>query len=182
MKILKYMGLITMLLAINLLISFCASAHLMVAQKGTINIVDDEAFVVVSLPISAFVGIDTNLDGQISMIEFNLNRKAVKQEIEQKFILLDNYKSTTLIDVLLSPVQNHHSTDDHFTQLTVMGKFNLKNLTDSFKLKADLFGNTVDEQVLKITLIRAKDNLKQVIQLTPDSPSEKLMLTHLKHE
>ena len=102
MKILKYMGLITMLLAINLLISFCASAHLMVAQKGTINIVDDEAFVVVSLPISAFVGIDTNLDGQISMIEFNLNRKAVKQEIEQKFILLDNYKSTTLIDVLFT--------------------------------------------------------------------------------
>ncbi len=31
-----------------------ASAHLMVEQRGTINIVDDSAFMVVSVPVAAF--------------------------------------------------------------------------------------------------------------------------------
>jgi hypothetical protein len=159
---------------------FSSHAHLMVAQQGTLNIVDSNAFVVISLPISAFEGLDANQDGQISMIEFNLNRNAVSQEIADKLMLVNKDKSRQLIDILLSPVQDHHSVDDHFTQLTVMGRFNLEDFPNTFKLKADLFGKTVEEQVLKITMIRAKDKLKQIIQLTPKFPTAELLLIHLK--
>ena len=37
-----------------------AQAHLMEAQQGTLNIIDDRAFMVLSLPISAFEDIDDN--------------------------------------------------------------------------------------------------------------------------
>ena len=43
-----------------------ANAHLMVAQQGTLNVVDDGAFVVMSLPISAFSSVDDDGDGKLS--------------------------------------------------------------------------------------------------------------------
>ena len=44
-------------------------AHLMVAQHGTLNIVDDSVFMVLSLPVSAFEGLDDDpAGGQISQL------------------------------------------------------------------------------------------------------------------
>ena len=177
MKTLKYTRLLLTLICGNLLMSLNASAHLMVAQQGTINIIGTEAFVVISIPISAFVGIDTNQDGQVSMIEFNQNRSHLTKEIEQKFILIDPDQSAQLIDILLSPTPEHHSQVNHFKQLTVMGKFDLTGLSHSYQLFADLFGSSPNEQTLKITVIRDTDKSKQVVQLTSDSPTAELELT-----
>jgi hypothetical protein len=56
-----------------------AHAHLMVAQHGTLNIVDDGVFMVLSLPISAFNGVDEDSNGKISMLEFNNHRDPHKR-------------------------------------------------------------------------------------------------------
>ena len=101
------------------------------------------------------------------------------QTIRNRFRLVDKDTSSILVDILLSPVQDHHSKSDTFTQITVLGKFNLTNLSDSFELKANLFGTTIKEKVLKITMKRAKDNLKQVVQLTPESPAAELKLSKI---
>jgi hypothetical protein len=61
-----------------------------------------------------------------------------------------------------------------------MGRFYLKNLPESFQLKADFFGKKAGEKVLKITIVRAKDKFKQVIQLTPEYPLAEFLLTHPK--
>jgi hypothetical protein len=63
-----------------------AQAHLMLAQHGTLNIVDDGAFMVLSLPISAFEGVDDDSDGKVSMVEFN-NHRAVVVEIARNMFL-----------------------------------------------------------------------------------------------
>ena len=176
MKLFKFISLLIVLLTSNLMLFTSVNAHLMVAQQGTLNIVDSDAFVVISLPISAFDGVDSNQDGVVTMIEFNHNRDVVTQILEKKFRLIDNGTSSTLVDILLSPVQDHHSKSDGFSQLTVMGRFNLKNLSDSFELKADLFGTTAKEKALKITMKRASDKLIQVVQITPESPFAELKL------
>ena len=49
----------------------------MVARHGTLNFVDDGAFMVLSLPMSAFEGIDDDGDGKVSMIEFNNHRTGI---------------------------------------------------------------------------------------------------------
>jgi hypothetical protein len=54
-----------------------AEAHLMVAQHGTLNVVDDGVFMVLSLPVSAFDGVDDDNDGKVSMLEFNNHRGAI---------------------------------------------------------------------------------------------------------
>ncbi len=154
-----------------------SNAHLMVAQQGTINIEGENAYVVVSVPISAFKEIDTNQDHQVTMIEFNNSRNLVTQKIKQNFMLVDEDKSAHLIDILLSPVQDHHSKVDYFEQLTVMGKFDVSNFSNKFKLTTDLFGFKSSEKTLKITLLRKKDQFKQVVLLTSDSPTAEFVLT-----
>ena len=176
MKSLKSMNLAISILTLNFLMFFDVNAHIMVAQRGTVNIVDESAYVVLSLPIAAFEGIDSNEDGQISMIEFNVNRKLVTQAIEQKINLRGNNESSKLMDVLLSPVQNHHSTSDYFTQLTVMGKFDLKNFSDSITLIVNVFGKSEKEKSLEVTTIQGKDKLRKKYLLTSESPSVELLL------
>jgi hypothetical protein len=41
-----------------------AQAHLMVAQRGTLNFVGSGGFVVMALPVDAFTGVDDDGDGQ----------------------------------------------------------------------------------------------------------------------
>ncbi|MGK0269760.1 MAG: hypothetical protein ACI88H_000392 [Cocleimonas sp.] len=47
-----------------------ASAHLMVAQHGTLNFKGSGAFIVLSVPISAFTNINDDGDGKLSSSEF----------------------------------------------------------------------------------------------------------------
>ena len=54
-----------------------AYAHMMVAQHGTLNVVNEVAFMVLSVPVSAFEGIDDDGDGQLSMEEFTQHRIAM---------------------------------------------------------------------------------------------------------
>ncbi|MEZ9140430.1 hypothetical protein AB4153_09300, partial [Shewanella sp. 10N.286.52.E4] len=67
MKLIKKLaaGITTCIILSGLTFS-SVQAHMMVAQHGTINLVDDGAFMVLSLPVSAFHFLDnslTELDG-----------------------------------------------------------------------------------------------------------------------
>ena len=54
--------------ALLLLLATAAEAHLMVAQRGTVHVVGDGAFVVVSLPVSAFTGIGVDDEGRLQQL------------------------------------------------------------------------------------------------------------------
>jgi len=56
-----------------------ANAHLMVEQRGTINIVDDGAFVVVSVPVAAFSGVDDDGDGLVSAAELRSHYRHISR-------------------------------------------------------------------------------------------------------
>ena len=63
----------------------------MVAQHGTLNIVDDSTFMVLSLHISAFEGVDDDKDGKVSMVEFNSHRAAIVESVGQHVTLSDPF-------------------------------------------------------------------------------------------
>jgi hypothetical protein len=47
---------------------FCqAQAHLLPAQNATMNIIDNAAYMVVSVPVSALEGVDNDGDGKLSL-------------------------------------------------------------------------------------------------------------------
>ncbi len=68
-------GLLSMTTLGLLIMPNLANAHLMVAEHGTLNFVDNNVFIVLSIPMSAFKGVDENKDGKVSIVEFNAHKK-----------------------------------------------------------------------------------------------------------
>jgi hypothetical protein len=144
-----------------------AHAHLMVAQHGTLNIVDDGVFMVLSLPISAFDGVDDDNNGKVSMLEFNHHRGAIIESVRQNVTLSDELGNGSLQGILLSPVAPHDVAAESISQLTVMGRFILADSAGALRFHIGLYGRQAIEQVLEITAIRKRDNQKTVFELTP---------------
>ena len=161
---------ISCILILTALITPSAQAHLMVAQNGTLNWVDNGIYMVLSLPVSAFEGIDDNQDGKISTIEFNKHQSTFITSIEQHVILSDKQKAHPLEGTLLSPVMDHGPDKDTISQLVVMGRFNLIKPCD-LNIHIGLYGNKPKEQSLKITATRPSHDKKHVFYLTPKIPT-----------
>jgi hypothetical protein len=144
-----------------------AHAHLMVAQHGTLNIVDDAVFMVLSLPISAFNGVDEDSNGKISILEFNNHRDTIVESLRQNVTLSDRLGNCSLQGVMLSPVASHGVVEAQITQLTVMGRFTLNDPTSSLRFHIGLYGRQAAEQLLEITATRTRDHQQSAFELTP---------------
>ena len=59
-----------------------AQAHLMAAQKGTLNFVANAAFVVLSVPVSALHGVDDDQDGALSADEVKAHFDAIGEQVK----------------------------------------------------------------------------------------------------
>jgi hypothetical protein len=163
----KYVPVTILVLILAVLISASAHAHLMVAQHGTLNFVDEGAFMVLSVPMSSFEGIDDDNDGEVSMIEFNNHRAAIVKSIGQDVTLSNKAGNLSLEGILLSPVVPHDTSDRSISQLTVMGRFVLADAHGAFRFQVGLFGEQPTEQLLKFTAIRKSDKQESVFELTP---------------
>lgn len=152
-----------------------AQAHLMVAQQGTLNIVDDGVFMVLSLPISAFDYIDDNGDGEVTMVEFNKHRVAIVASVRDNIRLSDGDKNLLLAGIMLSPEVSHNTSLPVLAQLTVMGKFEIADASGELQIHVGLFGQQAAEQSLKITATRKADNRKNELILTPAAPAGQLL-------
>lgn len=165
----------SLLLLLSVMVAPLANAHLMVAQHGTLNFLNDDVFMVLSVPMSAFKGIDTNGDGKVTMIEFNNHRAAISKTVKDNIELTDSNNPLTLNGLMLSPVVHHHGSAQPITQLTLMGKFKLPaSVNESadlnqLKFHMNLFGNSKKEQTIEMTGTHKAGNQKRVFTLTPQS-------------
>jgi hypothetical protein len=167
----RYLSLAVLVWSVTLGMVQLARAHLMVAQHGTLNILDDGAFMVLSLPISAFEGLDDDGDGKVSMLEFNKHRDAITQSIEKNVTLSDQQANCALKGIMLSPVVPHGPEGDAISQLAVMGRFTLNEPASALRFTIGLYGMQTAERRLEITATRSQDKQKAVFELTPASPT-----------
>ncbi len=167
----RYMAITLLAWTSSMIMGQLAHAHLMVAQHGTLNIVDDGVFMVLSLPMSAFDGIDDDSDGKVSMIEFNNHRGTIVESVRQNVTLGDAQENASLQGVILSPVVPHNAIGESLSQLTVMGRFALDDSASALRFHIGLYGRQAAEQSLEITATRKRDRQKTVFELTPDAPA-----------
>lgn len=153
------------------MLSQYSTAHVMTAQHGTLNVLNKNVFMVLSLPVSAFYGIDNNNDGKLSKVEFSQHRQAIAKVVHEKVVLKDKGGKLRLQDMMLSLVTSHHSPEDPVSQLIVMGRYSLSSTLSSLEYKIDLFGTASTEQLLKISASRQSDSKTQLVQLTPKHSS-----------
>ena len=170
-------GILTLLLVLmSTGITSSAFAHLMVAQHGTVNIVDDGAFIVLSVPMSAFPQVDENADGAVTMIEFNNHRAEITESIRHNIVLSDDHATLALEGIMLSPEAEHDEagTLASIGQLTVMGRFTLVDPSAALSLFVGLYGAHDGEQALQITGTRRSAGPEHVLRLSPQASGGEL--------
>lgn len=162
---------------VNLLFSSTLYAHVMVAQQGTLNIKEDGVYMVISVPVSAFSGIDDDKDGKLSSKEFALHRSAIIKTVQSNIMLKDETAELALKGLMLSPVMSHHAPNEPATQLVVMGRFSTDNANSTLEYHVNIFGKSADEKKLKITVTRKHHASKQVFEIYENQPKIKILKT-----
>lgn len=149
------------LLALVLAIGWAlpASAHLMVAQKGTLNLVQDGAFLVLSLPVSAFPGVDRDADGSLSAEELAAGQAQIAQMVQDRVVLADAQGRRPLQGLLVTASPDNDTPGAPVHQVVVLGRYALAQPvprgSDALRLSMPLLGTREGEQRAEVTVTQA---------------------------
>jgi len=162
-----------------------AQAHLLPAQKGTLNFVGEAAFMVLSVPVSAFHGVDDDGDGALSAAELNAHGWSVQEQVRAG-VELSGARGTVPLHILMLEIAP--SVADRLTapakQITVMGRFESPPasrdsptqtglLSDSLTLRFSLFGTGPGEQAQDWTITHQEQT--QWLRYVPGNNSHEVL-------
>ena len=147
-----------------------AQAHLMPAQQGSLKLIEQSAYMMLSLPASGFTGLDSDGDGRVSMVEFNQHREAMVRAIRSSVALTAEVGEVPMHGVLLSPVLSHQSDARGVEQVVVAARFELTRAQGQLSFRQGLYGNREEERSFKLRIVRARDNARWERALSPISP------------
>lgn len=149
-----------------------AQAHLIPAGRGTVNVVGESVYAVLSVPVSAIQGIDDDRNGVVDAEEFRRHEADVKAEIDRRLAIADGSTpaTTVRVDLVLSP--QHDGASAQADQIVALKHAKLAAAPIDLRVRCDLFGASATEKELKITATRhpASGTETQVAALTPAAP------------
>lgn len=144
-------------LALGAVLLPTAQAHLMVAQRGTLNLVDDGAFLALSLPVSALSGVDDDRDGQLSPAELRLHVADIQAQVQRGVQLLeggDEKRALMLQGVMMQLSSPDPAAGGAASQIVVLGRFALGAQRSGLRMRLTLFGVDGAERSQEITVSR----------------------------
>lgn len=144
-----------------------ANAHLMVAQTGTLNVRDNGSYLMVSVPVSAFPGLDDDGDGRCSEAELARHHAQLVPQGRAGLQLFDAHGPLALEGVLfnLSAVHGTSATAEH---LVMMGRFKASALRSDYRLRTGLFGQHAGQGELRLKVVRGEQ--VQMVALSRKAP------------
>ena len=160
-----------------------ANAHMMPSQRGTLNLVGNGAFMVLSLPVTSLVGTDDDGDGLLSLAELRQHSAYIVGLVKDKVRLSDAQGDRPLDGVMLTLVPPDNAPSAPASQLVVMGRFALAPLAaissnttnEILQFKVDLFGTLDAEKTYQIIATRAAQ--RQLLVLDPGQTQRVLFPT-----
>jgi hydrogenase/urease accessory protein HupE len=148
-----------------MLLTKAAYCHLMPEKTGTIHLVGNAAFVVVSIPVSAFHGITTEPDGTLTAADLRLSLAAMQQQFNRHFQIRDERAGGEPVLTMILLPQNGAPTN----YVVVMHRVNFAAEPRNLSLFSDFFtGNTADKM---LTLKVSRGQEVQMLVLTRGSSS-----------
>jgi hypothetical protein len=148
------------------LVAPSAHAHLMPQQQGTLNIVGDGAFLVLSIPVSAFRGVDDDGDGRLTLAELKAHYATLEADILRRISLRDPQGPRPLQGLMVTLVAPDDKPGAPATQLVLLGRFALASPERALTMQTTLFGSGRGENLLSIRVTRGKQS--QLLRLTSD--------------
>jgi hypothetical protein len=146
-----------------------AFAHLMQAQRGTINFASDGAFLVISIPVSALKGVDDDGDGRLSARELRSHYSEIESQIAQGLLLQDRTGPRPLQGLMLNLSPPDNDPTGPAPQLVVLGRFALAANDATYRFKIDIFGAKPEESSYQITATRG--DATQLLVLSASRPA-----------
>ena len=168
-----------------------AQAHLMAAQKGTLNFVANAAFLVLSVPVSALHGVDDDQDGALSADELKAHFDAIGDQVKAGVQLFGPSGALPLQVLMLdiaaaenAPSSSPPSPPSPSSHLVVLGRFALEPpvanaakpeaaAPEGYALRFALFGTHAAEREQHLTITRQQET--QWLRFTPDDSSKALL-------
>ena len=160
------------LLLLGLLgISSVARAHLMPAQRGTLNVLGDAVFAALSLPVSALAGIDDNHDGRLSEPELTAHMAALQAMLSRR-VQFHNGNETGRLDLVM-PMPEEDERDPRSvaggTHVLVLMKATFRGPPTALRFSLDVFGTSASERQFAVTTTRGP--VVDAAVLTPAQPT-----------
>ena len=161
-----------------------AQAHLMAAQKGTLNLVGDAAFLVLAVPVSALRDVDDNRDGLLSVDELRAHNETIRHQVQAGVQLRGPAGLMPLQLVMLDVAPPDNAPKAAASHLTVMGRFQLSPAAvptdakgqaapEALSLSFSLFGKAASERQQDLTITRQKET--QWLRFLPERSTQTLL-------
>ena len=154
-----------------------AHAHLIDAQKGSLSLKPERAYLAMSIPVAGLKGVDDDGDGLLTGAEFQAHLPAIETQIRNGVGLSSATGPLPLTELL---IQLSLSSDKPAPerQLLVMGYFPLADGGEDLRFKLHLFGHQAEEMRQHITVTSGEET--QLMTLTPESPERDVLPSLLK--
>lgn len=168
--------------AVLQLLATPASAHLIMPQRGTLNFVDAGAYLVLSLPVSAFPYTNENGDPLLSAQRFTKYQQRMAADVEAQVQLLDAQGPLRLEGTFLNFTPPDNDPNGSAPDIVVLGRFKLRRPDDAnggaLRLRITLFGTSAKEQNVTTTVTRVNlqtgQKERELLVLSADRPERTL--------
>lgn len=133
-----------------------AQAHLMPVQQGSLNVVGEAVYVVVSLPVSAVPEVDDDRDGRLSSTELTQHEVILRARLAQRFGLFDGdvRGRLDLVQPMVEPDERHPASPAGASHFLVLLKISFNAVPRALRVQTDLFGVSAREQQLTLKATR----------------------------
>lgn len=151
-----------------------AHAHLVVAQKGTLNLSGDGAYLAVSLPVAGLAGVDDDGDGLLSTAELGRHAAAIATQVGAGLRLRTSKGACPLEGIMLSLSPDDGREGMPAKQIIVMGRYAVPQAERArLVLRSEIWGDAPAERALAITITTDLKG-EQVLLLTTAQRARRL--------
>lgn len=156
-----------------LLLGQPASAHLVLAQQATVNIVGNQAYVSLSLPVSVFHGVDDDGDARWSAVEIDAHRGAIEAQWQAGLQILSSGRATPQDHLVVRLAEPDQQPEVAAATVLMLASYTLPEPPSQLELQFQLWGTQADLQHLNVVVQRSEE--KQLLRLRPERPRHVLL-------
>ena len=146
-----------------------AGAHLLPILSGTLNVIEQHVYVVLSLPASAFRGLDKGPDGAMDIDQYHRVEESLTAQIKQGLTIDGDGQAPELIQLMthFSPRDLKSPADQD--AIVVMLEYRFAATPMIVLIKTNLFGDRATDEQLTIKAQKGEDVDTAVLTPLQDS-------------
>ena len=141
-------------------------AHLIDDNSGTLNITDDGAYLVISLPIEFFKAVN---EDWLSIQAINHDRNEIFGIVKRNITLSNANQKFRLSGLMLSIEAAHEQETSLPTNLVILGRFESHRGGNFLKFENNLFYQSSGSQVIKMRVTDKEIGVSHTFDLTPEN-------------